>query len=63
MCCPMVEPTFVSRVMGGRLSADSAGWGTGATFTLELPLRSDGTREAVPANPQASTASEPETRA
>jgi len=54
---------LAANLMGGRLSADSAGWGTGATFTLELPLRSDGTREAVPAKPQASTASEPETHA
>jgi two-component system NtrC family sensor kinase len=30
---------LAASLMGGRLSVESQGWGTGATFTLELPVR------------------------
>jgi signal transduction histidine kinase len=54
---------LAASLMGGQLSADSAGWGAGATFTLELPLRGASPPDEIASTNPAATEPDTETRA
>jgi two-component system, NtrC family, sensor kinase len=54
---------LAANLMGGRLSVESQGWGAGATFTLELPIRPQPPTAQLPPDTPAANTVDPETRA
>ncbi|HEY4187223.1 MAG TPA: amino acid permease [Polyangia bacterium] len=54
---------LAASLMGGRLAAESGGWGAGATFTLELPVRAAQQADPITSGAQAANGADTEKRA